>query len=284
MSAARDASLDAEPIGTALRHPLLTAGAERRLARRAAGGDVEARHELVRHNLRLAASLARAHAAPGVGVADLFQEGVIGLMRAADRYDLARGTRFSTYATWWVRAAISEAVRRLQPIPLPRGLELHRRRVAAAGASAEDGHECEGTIAGRTGLTPEEVRRARAGQELQRLAALDSPSSKAIEDRTVAPLEEVAWKSMRRQHAERLLASLGPLESCVLRMRFGFDDDVERTHREIAEQVGSNRESIRLLERRLIAELVDRPDAGALRDPSPEARSQRRDVDAGGGR
>src|SRR6201985_235536 len=100
-------------------HPLLTAQEERRLARAIERGDLAAKDRLVRCNLRLVASVARRHVGRGVPMEDLLQEGVVGLIRAAEKYDWRRGTRFSTYAVPWIRQAISQALANTSPLRRP---------------------------------------------------------------------------------------------------------------------------------------------------------------------
>src|SRR3954471_8216 len=117
-------------------HPLLTAAEEHRLARRIERGDLAAKDRLVRCNLRLVASVARRHAGRGLAMEDLLQEGVVGLIRAAEKYDWRRGTRFSTYAVPWIRQAISQALAntgRLIRLPAPQHLQAERLSRAERG-------------------------------------------------------------------------------------------------------------------------------------------------------
>src|ERR1700759_5819323 len=125
-------------------HPLLTAAEERGLARAIERGDLAAKHRLVRCTLRLVASVARRHVGRGVPMEDLLQEGVVGLIRAAEKYDWRRGTRFSTYAVPWIRQAISQALAntgRLIRLPAPQHLQAERLSRAERGLLERGGAE-----------------------------------------------------------------------------------------------------------------------------------------------
>src|SRR6201995_6044629 len=136
-------------------HPLLTAAEERRLARAIERGDLAAKDRLVRCNLRLVASVARRHVGRGLAMEDLLQEGVVGLIRAAEKFDWRRGTRFSTYAVPWIRQAITPALAntsRLVRLPAPQHLEadrLSRAERALEERGAETGTEA---LAAATGM------------------------------------------------------------------------------------------------------------------------------------
>src|SRR3954447_8770223 len=144
-------------------HPLLTADDERRLARRIERGDLAAKDRLVSSNLRLVASVARRYVGRGLPMEDLLQEGVVGLIRAAEKYDWRRGTRFSTYAVPWIRQSITHALAntsRMVRLPAPQHLEADRLARAERGL-LEQGRET--TLPGAGGRHRHEGSRRRAG-------------------------------------------------------------------------------------------------------------------------
>jgi RNA polymerase sigma factor (sigma-70 family) len=265
-----DEALTHAPLAEALRHKLLSGEQERRLAVRARRGDVAARESLVHANLRLVADIARSHTGRGVALADLFQDGVVGLLEAADRYDPARGTRFSTYATYWVRMRVSRAIQRMQPLRLTSDEEARRRRIHAAigrlGAGAGDDE-----LAEATGLTVAAVQETRALMARTAMLSLDAPVNgtetplaRVLEDRTAPDLEDEVAASIRARDARALVGRLPTRESVVLRMRFGFDGDVEHTLQETAKALGVCRETVRLTERRTLASLTGAAEAMRL--------------------
>ena len=254
--------LNAPSIVTALQHRILSAGEERDIAVRAAAGDAAAREALVGHNLRFVAHRARAYAGRGVPLADLFQEGACGLVRAAAKFDPSRGVRFTTYAGWWIDAGLQDAIRTAQPVVLPRPVEARRRRVMAAMPAA--GTDVA-ALAAAAGVTPAHAVEGIAIARLQQPAAIDA-AVVAFEDRTAPSVDEQASVALRRRGAEQLLHECGSVTGRILRMRFGFDDDRERTYAEIAGDLGSNRETVRLAACRALARLQSSRSAGALRD------------------
>lgn len=269
----RDDTWRAAPIAAALEHRLLRPEEERRLALRAARGDAGARDALVVGNLRLVVSVAHAHRAPGASLADLVQEGICGLLTAVDRFDVSRGVRFSTYATWWIRASIGEASRRMQPVPLPRPLEAKRRRLAVAvarGARLDGDDEQVATV---SGLTVAQVSEARAALRLQspvrldeRVGDSDTPLLELHEDRSAPSHVEIAQERLRRRDIDRLLDALPHREREILRRRFGLDGASESTLEDVARSLGVSRETVRKVELRLLDELSDMPEAQPLRD------------------
>src|ERR1700760_4597511 len=158
-------------------HQLLTAAEERRLARRIETGDLAAKDRLVSSNLRLVASVARRYIGRGLPMEDLLQEGVVGLIRAAEKFDWRRGTRFSTYAVPWIRQAISQALAntgRLIPLPAPQHLQAERLARAERGL-LEQGAADPGVaeLAAATGLEEAAVLRVRRADAPT--ASLDAP-------------------------------------------------------------------------------------------------------------
>src|SRR3954462_9689755 len=143
-------------------HPLLTAAEERALARRIERGDLAAKDRLVRCNLRLVASVARRHVGRGLAMEDLLQEGVVGLIRAAEKYDWRRGTRFSTYAVPWIRQAITQALANPGPLnrlPAPPPPEADRLARAERGLLEQGRETTLAALAHATGMKQAAVER-----------------------------------------------------------------------------------------------------------------------------
>jgi RNA polymerase primary sigma factor len=163
------------------RHRLLTPAEEVGLSKRIEAGDVGAKNRMVESNLRLVVSVARGYAHRGVPLLDLIQEGTIGLMRAAERYDWRKGTKFSTYAMWWIRQAIDRAVcNQADPIRLPIHVHERRRRLARAEQTLESELTRKPTVselATASDLTPEHA--AQALQSRRGFLSLDAADGDA---------------------------------------------------------------------------------------------------------
>src|SRR4051794_17034882 len=157
-------------------HPLLTAQEERMLARRIERGDLEAKDRLVRSNLRLVGTVARRYMGRGLSMEDLLQDGVVGLIRAAEKYDWRRGTRFSTYAVPWIRQAITHALAntsRLVRLPAPQHLEADRLARAERGLLERGREPNAAELAAATGMGEAAVERVRRADAA--VASLDAP-------------------------------------------------------------------------------------------------------------
>jgi RNA polymerase primary sigma factor len=236
----------------AARTPLLTPAEERALGRRIAGGDDRARSHLVHANLRLVMAHARRYRGSNVPYADLVQEGVVGLIKAAGRFDAERGVHFATYASWSIRQAMSEAVRRAaSPAYLPardarRALQLRR-----AGGEGDD----------------------RLLHALAPAASLDAdapdggaPLRDRLEDeRAGDPFEDVARSATQATVRDRL-RRLPAREAEVLRLRYALGGGDERSFAEIGARLGVSAERARQLERRALERLRTDPELAALRE------------------
>jgi RNA polymerase primary sigma factor len=237
----------------------------------------EARDELVRANARLVISIAKRYQNLGLPLMDLIQEGNIGLLRAIDRFEPARGLRLSTYATWWVRQAINRAVANQgRTVRLPAYLQdrLHRmQRVAqdleqTLGRAPND-EELADTLA----ITPDEVHTMRTAAVP--VSSLDDPISEdddespvaQIEDTEVIPLDELVARRMLREAMERALEELPARYAMILRMRYGIDGDKPRTLEYIAQKLNLSRERVRQIERDAFSRLRLQEDVRKQRLP-----------------
>src|SRR5262245_48231869 len=244
---------------------LLTAADELRLARRIERGDLAARDELVTANLRLVSSLAATYQGRGVPFEDLVQEGTVGLLRAAERFDHRRELRFATYAVWWIRHSLVEAVGGAYPIRVPAAA---RRRLTAIARARDDlRREDEtaptaGAIARRTGLTERTVRTLETTARVS--ASLDEPMG---ED--AAPLAELiagtdgseVWRPAETAETCRglwaMLRLLPARHRAVLLRRYGLIGDRAHSHDDIAARLGVGVQRSRQLEREALHRLRD---------------------------
>lgn len=257
---------------------LLTREQEVDLARRAAAGDESARARLVLANLRLVASLAKRYAGRGLDMLDLVQEGTIGLIIAADRFDYRRGHKFSTYATWWIRKTLFQAMAdqaRTIRLPLHRVLELNRVLRVQRDLLQSLGREATvDEIAAQVGLAPADVRELLHADRLT--VALEAPGldgdGPTLADRLS---DEAAWSpfdlalaSLRSKHLRNAVEALPPDRRRVIELRYGLDGNPPRTLEEIGRVFGVTRERARQLEVDALERLQANPDAARVRDAS----------------
>ncbi|HEX8725504.1 MAG TPA: RNA polymerase sigma factor RpoD/SigA, partial [Gemmatimonadaceae bacterium] len=230
------------------RYPLLTAAEELALARRIQKGDEAALNDLVQRNLRFVISVAKKYRNRGLSLLDLIEEGNVGLMTAAHRFDPDRGVKFISYAVWWVRQSILAALARQSRtvrLPLNRTGDLSRVVKTSASLRQElDREPTEEELALVTGLS-QPVVRSLVGvnrNELRLDAPLSREGDRAMLEQFVhgeAPdIEEEAAHRLLRADLERAMEALSPRHQRVLRLYFGFDDGRERTLEEIGEMFG----------------------------------------------
>jgi RNA polymerase primary sigma factor len=237
-------------------HPLLTASEEKRLARRIERGDLDAKERLVSSNLRLVASVARRYVGRGLPMEDLLQEGVVGLIRASEKYDWRRGTRFSTYAVPWIRQAITHALAntsRLVRLPAPQHLEADRLARAERGLLEHGREPNPAALAEATGMKQAAVERVRRADAP--VASLDAPVgdgsgrlSEMLANADDAQPIDVALAAERRRAIRRSLERLDGRDRDVMWLRYGLDGQGQRTLGAVGTAVGLSPERVRQLE------------------------------------
>jgi RNA polymerase primary sigma factor len=255
---------------------LLSHDEETILARRAQAGDPRARRRLIEANLRLVISIARRYTNSGVPLIDLIQEGNLGLMRAAEKFDWRRGTHFGTYATWWIRQAISRAAgeqSRLIHLPEHVATRLRKvRRVASQLSQENGGDPLPEQIAEASGLAIEEV------DDLLHITeqpvSLDTPTdtdnrmalAETLEDPGIQAPADIASQHLLGEELHRALSQLTPRERSVVVLRYGIGDGRSRTLLEVGKELGISRERVRQLEMVALAKLRSAAGSAGLRD------------------
>ena len=246
--------------------PLLSEEEERELGRRSASGDEEARRRLSEGNLRLVVSLAKHYTGRGIPLMDLIQEGNMGLMRAAEKYDHTKENRFSTYAAWWIREAMQRAIdQQSREIRVPVHVAENMKRVqkTAKELQQELGRDATpGEIAEKMGdKTEEEVKDIinylQSPVSLETPVGDDGESSLGdmVEDRSEPTPEEAMNLIAEKEEVEELLGRLNERERSVIRLRYGLEGGKTHTLEEIGESLGVTRERVRQIEARAMEKL-----------------------------
>src|SRR5579864_8795719 len=261
-------------LNEAGRYPLLTAAEEVELAKAIERGDQRAKHRMINSNLRLVVSIAKKYQGHGLSLLDLIQEGIIGLIRAVEKFDWRRGYKFSTYATWWIRQAVQRGVaNKSRTIRIPVHIVEREQKIARAERELTlqlERPPSDEEVAKKAGLAVKHVREVR--HAARTVASLDKPIGEEgdtafgeLVAHEAGDLEEEVVLGLSEQTVRSAIEKLPDREKQVIKLRYGMDGDPDpKSLEQIGRELGITRERVRQIELQALQRLAGQREIAAL--------------------